>query len=158
MANAIQIGREREGVKGCRQQQGCDPSQIMSTLVATYARRDNCYAGIATLWLVCTGNGSWQRGVWRRQYRCQGVASLFVCVCVCVCVSLSKRKLFACLFADRPKVAQRFVSFSLRFSSAFSHFLLLLSWLLFNSCYFHSLFSVVVYFVIRYYCVFLHSP
>lgn len=79
---------------------------------------------------------------------------VYLSVCVCVCRFQNGNYLRAYL-----PTGQRSRNISFRFVfSAFSHFLLLLSGLLFNSCYFHSLFSVVVYFVIRYYCVFLHSP
>lgn len=70
-----------------------------------------------------------------------------------LCVSLSKRKLFAFLFAGRPKVARD------SFLLVFSRFLLLssstaaYSW----QVSFQFLFSCV-YFVIRYYCVFFFSP
>lgn len=70
-----------------------------------------------------------------------------------LCVSLSKRKLFAFLFAGRPKVARDsfllvFCSFLLLSSSTAAY-----SW----QVSFQFLFSCM-YFVIRYYCVFFFSP
>lgn len=137
-------GEEKGGGVGHR---GLRPvSEIMSTLVATYAR-----AGIATLWPVCTENGSWRKA--GRSGQGSGSGDRAWQVYLTLCVSLSKRKLFAFLFAGRPKVARD--SFLLVFCS----FLLLsfstaaYSW----QVSFQFLFSWM-YFVIRYYCVFFFSP
>lgn len=89
-------------------------SEIMSTLVATYAR-----AGIATLWPVCTGNGSWRKAGRSGQGQGQGagrcVASLFDSVCVAF-----KTEIICLLICRQAKGCARFVSFGfLPLSSTF---------------------------------------
>lgn len=87
-------------------------SEIMSTLVATYAR-----AGIATLWPVCTGNGSRRKAGRSGQSQGAGrcVASLFDSVCVAF-----KTEIICLLICRQAKGCARFVSFGfLQLSSTF---------------------------------------
>lgn len=119
--------REWEGGVGHR---GLRPvSEIMSTLVATYAR-----AGIATLWPVCTGNGSRRKAGRSGQGQGQGTGH-GKSIWLCVCRFQNGNYLPSYLPAGQRLRAIRFFWFSAAFFYFHPLLLLILGRFLFNSCF-----------------------